>query len=161
MAKYINGSRFGIALLFALLPVASFAEPIENDETITYEISGDSTDALATQMSELGPQGSWAYTKWVVNWTGDCTVSVDVTYTYPEWVDRDDADQEVIDSWDEMMDSLKTHELGHAENGMNAAQEVEEANCSADSQDIVAKWANQDKIYDDETNHGYTQGAHF
>ncbi len=166
MKRFIKLSRINVVLAIILfaslsLPFPGYADPVEKEETITYEISGDSTDALAQQMRAAGPQGSWAYTKWQVNWTGDCTVTLDVTYTYPEWVDREDADQKVIDAWDEMMDALKTHETGHAENGLNAAQEVEDANCSADSQEIVAKWANQDKIYDDETNHGYTQGAHF
>lgn len=152
------GLAFG---LLAALSAPTRAEPAVSEETITYEISGSTTAELADQMAALGPEGGWAYTKWYVSWTGDCNVSVEITYTYPEWTDRDEADESVVDAWDAMMEALETHEAGHAENGMNAAREVEDAGCPADSEQMVARWAEEDITYDAQTNHGYTQGAHF
>jgi predicted secreted Zn-dependent protease len=152
-----------LALVLIAIPLMTaslaVAEPAVTIRTTYYPITGATGDELKSQMRENGPQGYWAYTRWHVRWTGNCRVSVEISYTYPRWTNQDQAPAVLQAAWKAMISSLQSHEEGHAQHGRNAAQEVEKSGCQGDPTANTRKWAEQDKVYDAETNHGLKQGV--
>jgi predicted secreted Zn-dependent protease len=149
-----------IACLFALcLPAA--AHGVEVDEIVyTYEVDEVSEWGLIQQMQADGPNGYWAYTEWFVRWTAECEVSVEIVYTLPEHSDPDAMDWDLRESWDGMLQALTEHEEQHGQHGLNAAAEIEAAECWG-GQQIIDEWAQEDKIFDADTNHGALEGVEF
>ena len=124
-----------------------------------YPVYGSSSAELKAAMRARGPHGWWAYTEWWVRWTGDCQVSLSIDYTLPRWMNESEAAAGLQDEWNRMFVNLWTHEKGHGRHGINAAKEVILSNCAGNPRDITDKWANEDKVYDAETNHGVRQGV--
>ena len=156
--------RFTFVLLallatLAAAPQRAGAEPAVTVNSTYYAITGTTSAELKAQMKSLGPQGYWAYTTWNVNWTGNCRVSLKISYTYPRWTNQGSAPPALRAAWNQMMTNLRTHEEGHGQHGKNAAKEIEQSHCRSDPKTITQKWAAQDKTYDAQTNHGRTQGV--
>jgi predicted secreted Zn-dependent protease len=128
--------------------------------THLYDISGSTANELTDAMAEKGPHGYWAYTTWYVHWSASCEVSVTLDHTMPRWTDHDTGPAALRADWDRMMKSLWRHEKGHAEHGLEAAREIEASHCAGDPHKITDKWAEADKVYDEETDHGARQGVH-
>lgn len=131
----------------------------------------------------------FALTTWYVDWTydwvtlpggrcaiGNLDVRVDIHTTLPTWKLPSTADAQVIAGWRRFTEALLIHERGHAQNGLDRAAEIASAmagidpelTCSAleSSADaaaaaILAEGRRWDVLYDDETDHGATQGAIF
>ena len=148
----------------AVIAVSSFtgavqAKPSLRVNTKYYSISGTTAAQLKAQMRSKGPKGKWAYTKWYVRWSGNCRLSVSISYTYPRWANNSQASRPLQQSWHRMMARLRVHERGHARHGINAATEIERAGCKGNPASITSKWARQDKIYDRQTRSGITQGV--
>ena len=127
-----------------------------------------------------------AYTRWRVNWVlnpqqqGDRCVPVNpvisgsATKTMPSWNGFTDSLPLKL-QWKQFYKALDAHEDGHVAHGRNAYQEIQQTlpslsapSCAellnlADPRgaDIMRKWANADREYDQRTNHGATQGAIF
>jgi len=123
-----------------------------------YAVSGKTGRDLKTQMKRKGPNGYWAYTKWYVEWTADCKVSLAITYTMPKLANRAQVPQPVRDRWDKMVVALKKHEEGHGKNAKSAAVEIAAAKC-ANTDSIIKKWNRADVQYDAKTDHGFTEGV--
>lgn len=180
-------------LLFLFCNSVIYAAPHINEQYANYKIIGDTANALRQQMSMLGPtdiasEHFDASTKWYVQWqyhyqpvTNGCyltkvDVKVDITYHFPEWSNYMLANDGLKHHWDTYIEHLKTHERGHAENGVAAANEIETAltqlptmqTCEdlANTADniaykLIAEHNTKDINYEYETNHGVTQGATF
>ena len=148
--------------LLCLLLCPSFpAIAVEIDETIvTYEVSEPTADGLVAEMQSVGPHNYWAYTEWFVNWSAACEVSVSVVYTLPEHSDPDAMTDDMQERWDDMLAALTAHEYQHGQHGIDAALEIEEAECE-NAHQIIDVWAQADKDFDAETDHGLTEGVHF
>lgn len=150
-----------IAWALAILYVA--AAPARADEPEirihTYSICGATAAELRAQMAANDPEGWWAYTQWYVRWTGDCQVSLSIDYTMPTWEDENEAPAELQAAWNRMIDRLWLHEQGHGRHGLEAAKEIIQSGCEGNPRDITDKWAEQDRVYDRETNHGVRQGV--
>jgi predicted secreted Zn-dependent protease len=145
--------------LFLSVPVPALA--VELDETIvTYEVSELTADDLVVEMQAVGPHNYWAYTEWFVNWSAECDVSVSVIYTLPEHTAPEDMSADMQESWDAMLEALTSHEYQHGQHGIDAAEEIEAAGCE-NAHDIIAVWAQADKDFDAETNHGLNEGVGF
>jgi predicted secreted Zn-dependent protease len=129
-----------------------------------------------------------AYTEWYVTWsypnslenghcsTGPISVTVTITATFPHWEAPPDAPQELVDKWTTYMRALQTHEAGHQQIAIEAGREIRQTlsglpaypSCSeleqvadAAGQDILARFRQKERTYDQATNHGATQGARF
>lgn len=182
-----------IFLLLFFASAALYASPIVNEQYANYKVTGDSASALRQQMSMFGPTdiGSEhfdASTKWYIKWqyhyqptAEGCyftkvNVKVDITYRFPEWSDYVLANDGLKHHWDTYIQNLKTHERGHAENGVAAAAEIayaltqlpamqscEDLTNTADNiaYKLIAEHNTKDINYEYETNHGVTQGATF
>jgi predicted secreted Zn-dependent protease len=138
--------------------------------------------------SDIAAEHFDASTRWYIQWqysyqpdANGCyltkvNVKVDIIYHFPEWADYVSANDGLRSHWDTYMRNLKTHERGHAENGREAATAIEHAlmelpamqRCedltnTADNiaYQTIARHNTKDINYENETNHGVTQGATF
>ncbi len=128
-----------------------------------------------------------AYTKWYIQWrfryAGDgrvcritqLTLNTDITYTMPRWMNVNQAPQSLQRHWQRYYQALKLHEDGHANHGKAATQEIwqqlprlAQATCdqleqltNQTAQAIINRYAEKDREYDRQTDHGRTQGAVF
>lgn len=128
-------------------PSALDAIPVEISEKLAhYEIKGDSSRELISQMAKLGPidqsegrhfQGN---TTWAVRWgfgivglpSGGCRlddikIDLEVLMTLPEWTPKRHADQRLVQAWPHFIANLTGHEMGHRANGVRAAFAVRDA----------------------------------
>lgn len=154
-------SILAAALLLISVAAPAWAGPKETVETRTYDVDASTIEDMRAEMTAKGPEGYWAYTTWYVSWSSGCDVEVRIIFTFPNWTAYDDAPANLQERWDSFMEHLEAHEEGHAENGRGAAQEIEDTRCGEDPYAILRNWANEDKNYDSETDHGRTQGAVF
>ena len=156
------GSSLGTTLgVFLCAMAPAFAAPLVTETITYYQVDGSTIMDIRNAMTAKGPQSYWGYTQWYVAWSADCEVTVKITYTYPDWSGYDDADEDLREYWDKFISNLEIHEHGHGEHGRRAGAGIEAADCAEDPYGIIEKWGKQDVIYDDETNHGETQGAVF
>lgn len=129
-----------------------------------------------------------AYARWNIQWhckynrgPGHCSIAavttkVRISYYMPKWVNPTGADQVTRLRWEDFIKALTTHEEGHGEHGVLAAREIEESMlrlppqktcgnlsfmCEELAKDIIDKYRKEDVKYDEETNHGLTQGVVF
>jgi predicted secreted Zn-dependent protease len=121
--------------------------PVEIDEKLVrYDIKGDTTSELISQMAELGPYDEAegrrfdGYTQWSVRWTyqlstqrgghcslGDLRIDLEVRMTLPEWQPKRHADRLLVQGWPRYLEKLTEHEMGHRDNGVRAAFAVRDA----------------------------------
>jgi predicted secreted Zn-dependent protease len=103
-------------------------------------------------------------------------VTVDVIYYLPKWARLGDAPQQLVDKWDDYMNSLLTHETGHRDLAIEAAADLTRAvaelppaaTCAELDRQVQALGRERmnrlkvdEKEYDVATNHGKSQGAVF
>ncbi len=127
-----------------------------------------------------------AYTEWHVNWrfqlrqtSRGCRCSslqttTTIKMTMPRWTAPTNASEELRQTWKRYIDALGTHEAGHARIALAAAGEMHkrikdldpEPECSDAEkkirqtvQEVLDDFGDRDKIYDQRTRHGITQGA--
>jgi len=173
--------------------VVAHARPSISVKHSIYSISGRTSHDLRSQMSKAGPgadgiMGGDARTIWDVKWRygvrqtpGGCriqnvTTSVHVTYIMPRWKNPADGSAELREKWAKFVKALQTHEDGHKEHGIHAAQEIEaeiaqlrpsrscndvERAANSTGVSILEKYRKKDLYYDILTIHGSTQGAVF
>ncbi|MCO4824148.1 MAG: DUF922 domain-containing protein [Amylibacter sp.] len=149
---------FSILFLTCVMATSLNDKPKVKENLKHYTITGDSVNALKSQMKKKGPKGFWGYTEWYVKWTGSCKVSVNVTITMPKLKESSKTPKEVRKEFDEMYAALLKHERNHGKNGIKAAQAVEKANCE-NTDPIFKKYNKADKSYDLKTKHGRTEGV--
>lgn len=150
----------------------------------TYTISGSSEDELRLQMNELGPIADDgvrydAVTRWWVEWSwppdryGSCDLAnASVSYTIlvqlPYWSPPTEVSTRLVEKWNRYLEALTEHEKTHVENVTDYVPLVEQAvvNATCESANSAAyavldDLREVDRIYDDKTGHGNTQGARF
>ncbi len=103
-------------------------------------------------------------------------VSIEITFRLPKWVCKGKAPQSLVDKWDSYIKNLIAHENGHRDIALKAADELGRtiaelppASTCADldrevqalSRERIKRLDEDQKIYDADTNHGFTQGAVF
>lgn len=152
--------------------------------------TGNELRAQMDQLGRTDESGHhWdAYTEWYVNWsypystlnnnctTGPIKVQVEITFTFPQWSAPENATQDLIDKWNAYLNALQLHEDGHRQIATQAGYEILRAinalpaypSCAeleqaADTtgEDILEQYRQQEAIYDQNTEHGVTQGVHF
>ena len=140
--------------------------------------------------SPLSPDGRRrvGYTQADISWEfryresgGRCrvvsaTVTLNVTITLPEWTPPSGATRALRDRWDRFLGALTAHEQGHVDIALATAQRIEDALWRAPTQrsckgydDVLGRIANdlfdaaevEQKKFDEDTDHGRTQGVSF
>lgn len=129
-----------------------------------------------------------AFTEWYVTWhpafphaeggcsTGPVVTSVRVRITLPRWNAPWGTPTELLARWRTYLDALAAHELGHREKALEAAADIEAGLPSLDpmptcaqmelvanqlAHQILERYRQADRDYDELTDHGATQGAVF
>ena len=191
MFRYLSG-LMAITLLVGLvsLAVAGPAVIIDYDY---YDIDGLTATELREQMNINGvvwTDGNIydAYTGWDVKWqyqyrlTGDgcfmksVAATLNVVFRLPRWTNYAEASGPLQQKWDAYMRSLRRHENGHKDIGIQTAVEIERSltalepaptcddlaqTANALGRRIISEYAAREKEYDARTNFGETQGAVF
>ena len=141
----------GLGLCLALAGVAAaifvadtaIAHPKITVDERSYDIEGDSVEALRSQMAERGPFSEKADGhvparmeatvgfRFTTYWNrgacriGRIRVTADIAYIYPRWLNFDDASEGLRDKWTNYIKHLRLHEEGHGQMVFDAANEVE------------------------------------
>ncbi len=148
-----------------------------------YDIVGSTASELRRQMDLLGPSDAGlrvdAYTAWYIRWNwpghgtpdGDpsrATTSIQITVTLPRWANPAGADPALLKRWDEYRQALARHEQGHVEivtrgysEVLRAIRDANGATAEQAAQQALARIREAERVYDEETRHGATQGATF
>ena len=150
--------RIFLVILTLVAATPAVAAPQMTESLIHYPVSGDNLGELRREMEQNGPNGFWGYTRWWIEWSKRCEVTLTTTITMPrlEQPERLSARDLVI--WQRMEAALYAHERLHAAHGIAAAREIHQAGCR-NARAIINKWARQDRILDRTTRHGRTQGV--
>ncbi len=103
-------------------------------------------------------------------------VTADIIFHAPKWASTTDAPQTLVAKWDSYIDNLMMHERGHRDRAVEAAADLTNEvaalpparSCGELDREIQAlgrarmkKLLEDQKAYDEETNHGASQGAVF
>jgi predicted secreted Zn-dependent protease len=149
-----------------------------------YDITGTTAGELRSSINGQGPVDSAgrrndALTMWNIDWTwplnpdsscilSGATISTTITVTFPRWQPPAGTSAGLVQQWNTYEEALVTHEGGHVAFILATAPEVlagiKGATCAtaeAAAQAVVGRIRQHDIDYDAETNHGFTQGAHF
>lgn len=149
-----------------------------------YDITGTTANELRTSINGSGPLDSGgrrndALAMWNIDWTwplnpdstcilSGATISTTITVTFPRWQPPAGTSAAVVQQWNTYEAALATHESGHVTFVLATAPDVlaaiKGATCAtaeAAAQTVVGRIRQHDIDYDTETNHGFTQGAHF
>lgn len=154
--------RFFVVVLIIVIvsTLASFANPKISTTWTTYSVTATTADGLKAQMRDRGPRGVWAITRWEVRWTTTCQVSLQITYMIPQHARPNQIPTNLRAKWDRMISALVAHEQKHGAHGMQAAHELVQNGCRNASA-IVQKWDREDRLLDQRTGHGRTEGVRF
>jgi predicted secreted Zn-dependent protease len=134
-------------------------------------------------MGRSGPGGKDASTHWRVTWHytysgfGSCRinsldVSIDIRFTFPRWVNPVGAPLDLVHDWNRFILALVRHEAGHVRLAEQAGNKILrslpgfEAPCDefvaaadAVADSIIDRLREKQRLYDERTDHGATQGA--
>ena len=180
--------------VFSLESSSANCKLIEHDQANVkvefYQVTGVSVSELRTEMDQKGPgQGLAkydAYTKWRIDWNwprpisgkpifSKTKVNYQITVVLPNWTSRENASKPLIEKWDNFLDKLCYHELGHIEHVTKNYQKIHQAisKRALENKELSTTEANQiatnilkdirrlDGLYDQSTKHGRTQGVKF
>jgi len=136
------------------------ANPTIEENWNTYPVDGATASEIHGQMHGRGPDGYWAYADWNVEWSDACDVHVTINYQMPRHENPEVMDEKLRLSWERMIKVLGGHEEQHGKHGIAAAEEIAEADCEG-ANAIISKWAEADRQYDEDTDHGLTEGVFF
>lgn len=153
-----TGISLAMAVGLCFMATHGMAKPRVQVVQKTYVVDATTSWGLRDQMQARGPRGFWAYTDWYVKWSGNCKVSVKITYRMPKHKNEAALDPTLRKEWRAMVSALKAHEEKHGAHGIQAAQEIEKTRC-ANGNAIIQKWANQDRVLDKRTGHGRHEGV--
>jgi predicted secreted Zn-dependent protease len=144
---------------------------IQPPQPAPYDVSGTT---LAELHSQLDPT-EWGRCTYHYGYdyqtTNGQTTRVDVTLTLtirlPRWQEgRDQASAAARAEWDRMLGALRTHEDGHADIAREWAPTVKqrllgvpEGNVASRYSQVLGEVRTRQQEYDDETQHGQTQGV--
>lgn len=142
----------------ALNVTPAFAAPKVTQSTEYYTVKGKTAAALRKEMARKGPKGFWGYARWSIRWSASCRVEVRVKYSLPKHANLDALSPEVRTKFSRMLINLEAHEKLHDQNGIDAAREIDRANCKS-AQAIIRKYNKADIALDRRTKHGALDGV--
>jgi predicted secreted Zn-dependent protease len=120
---------------------------VEETEYRYFEVNGTTVEELNRGRQAFGPSAisvrdgkpfkSWATCGWHMNWNvtrsikddGKCHIDkfklkLGTTITFPKWVNKSEGSPELQKKWDTFTRVVHTHELGHKQNDVRAANEM-------------------------------------
>lgn len=170
------------------IKVNQTGQPEIKIEETYYQIYGSTAQELRQQMNQLGPEDYDGYTSWYVRWNyhyqeqnqqcriNSVRVNTDIKIILPAWQKPTNINPQLANQWSNYLHILTLHEYRHKQHGIDASYAIfnklnsfpaypscnqleQEANRA--SHDLINYYSQQDVIYDQDTNHGATEGAIF
>lgn len=162
---------------------------VDHREERWYDVEGSTRDELLRELRTKGPRAdgrnAWGRHEWRMRWRfryapdgpfcrmTDVHVELESVMTLPRWRTREQADPELVRSWNAMLEALRVHENGHRDIAYRAARDVtrmlrrmSEPGCSFISlranqaaQDILERYRALNRQYDEATRSGAEQGV--
>lgn len=166
-------------------PSRSPLADIPNLEVEYYNVSGSSVAEIRAAINRVRPRDPNdgiavdALNRWYISWRwpgngqGGCDLArtelrFTATLRMPRLINAERTPRPVLARWQAYVAALERHEAGHlrhAYDNMGSVLRAIRASSCADANEngraavrVLAQW---DIIYDRETRHGFTQGAHF
>jgi predicted secreted Zn-dependent protease len=158
-----------LAVLLSASASAAELEAPEIRDTIEYrDISGNSEDALASALKQVGATSKngdrfAASTRWQLRWNfrveqhpgescelASAKTELDVHMTLPRWMPPQNASPGLVKRWNTFADALRKHEDGHRDLAIEAARVVVDRAGKAPAQrDCATLKKNLGRIADD------------
>jgi predicted secreted Zn-dependent protease len=184
-------SRQGFAAVAVLVLAMSAAHAENAQTTYYDVVGSNANALRRQMNAKGPPEGGKrfdAHTEWNVRWNyryrptasgcelAGVNVSVSGTILLPRWIHANDVPKVLVQDWDKYLAALKLHEEGHYAHGESAARDIEamarsfhgSGDCAtvvsefnAQARSIIERYKALDAAYDQETDHGRTQGAQF
>jgi predicted secreted Zn-dependent protease len=177
--------RLLLPLLLSPLLIAgtSHAEPKLQNQVQSFDVSGASVDTIRASLNRQR-QHSANRVNWRFNWEstpGQCRITdvqteVSVTLHQPRLLPDPQRPASVQGQWDAYLLALQAHQEGHVELALNSARDIEraimalppanscdqlQASANATGRRLQEKLAADDREYDERTQQGTLEGAHF
>jgi predicted secreted Zn-dependent protease len=106
---------------------------------------------------------------------GDISTTLDLAVTLPRWRPPAGVSADLVTRWERYVAALREHEDGHLQHGREFEREFRKAAATLSARDcaaldravravfneMLARYQDRDKLYDERTGHGRTQGAVF
>jgi predicted secreted Zn-dependent protease len=164
---------------WVFLPVVTSYQPPATLDTVTftnatarfYTVTGETANQIRNSLNQNRPGSYDAYAAWNFQWNG-CGQDFQVTYTitvdFPEWSPPAAPDDDLVRNWNRYINALALHEQGHVDLVVDSIpyfiETMQNAPCNqvnATGQQLLDEINQINVQYDEETNHGETQGAIF
>ncbi len=168
-------------------PLSPVEDVPRTARTDYYSVEGSSVQQLSASMKSRRPFDHNAYTAWYIDWNysfsihpdrwelREFDVRVQIRYTLPQWKRPTHVDPKTAVEWERFLKAVVEHEKGHANIGLRCASEIKEVinfttwegktrdevkkKVDAKCKSILARFKALEARYDEDTDHGRTQGA--
>lgn len=155
-----------------LPPVTVDSITITDAEVRFYTVTGSTANEIRSSLNQNRPGSYDAWAQWYFTWSGCQEGGVQVNYTitvdFPQWSPPPDPSSALVQSWNRYIHALALHEQGHVDLVMEAVpnfietlQNVPCDQINATANAMLAEINQANVEYDEETDHGATQGAVF
>ncbi len=136
-----------------------------------YTVTGETANAIRNSLDQNRPGSYDAHTAWQFQWNGcgqDFQVNYTISIDFPEWAPPIHPNGDLIGNWNRYIHALALHEQGHVDRVVDSIpyfietmQNVACDQVNPTGQQLLDEINQINADYDDETNHGETQGAVF
>jgi predicted secreted Zn-dependent protease len=144
----------------------------ENAEVRFYTVTGSTANEIRNSINNNRPGSYDGWAQWYFSWSGCQDGGVQVNYTitvdFPQWSPPANLSGTLVQSWNRYINALALHEQGHVDlvmaavpNFIDTLQNVDCDEINATANAMLADINEANVQYDEETNHGATQGAIF
>ncbi len=180
--------RFLFTLMLCFISLCLQARSLHGVDYRFYYVHGENYDELLKDINKKGPNNYHAYTKWHVRWRfkyrvtregcflKNIVVDKSVTVDFPRWKVPRNVNRALYDEWTRYTRALMKHELEHVDYAKKTQLQIETMlhdlpvikKCDAlgklanrKANQILEKNIKLEKKFDEETDHGRTEGARF
>lgn len=152
--------------------------PLRNSETQLNKFGVKASDGK-TYRGNTNWNVSWRYVSRSNNtncWITSAQTTVRIKFTFPKWINRSKAPEELRQKWDRYITALERHERRHRDIAVEAAVQIERAiagikpratcdglksDANAVGHRLVEDCKKRQSDYDARTQHGKLEGARF
>jgi predicted secreted Zn-dependent protease len=173
ISKPVDHDLFSIFLPLIIQPVPTVDSiTIDNAEIRFYTVTGSTANEIRNSLNQNRPGSYDGWAQWHFTWSGCQDGGVQVNYTitvdFPQWSLPANPSGTLVQSWNLYINALALHEQGHVDLVMAAVPDFidtlqnvpcNEINATANA--MLAEINHVNEQYDEETDHGATQGAVF
>ncbi|WP_164726759.1 DUF922 domain-containing protein [Shimia sediminis] len=164
--RVVGFAFLGLAAGLILWLAWQFALVVPKQEIATrlqvshYDVDGRTLQEIRDQLRARGPAGFAARTDWQITTGLTCRVTLETQIRLPRHTDVASLARALKGRWLSFERSLRLHEHTHQFHGLSAARDIAKHRCFGTGR-IIADWAQQDRLLDESTGHGWSEGVRF